>query len=324
MQQSHTSYSCLANELISNEGEGRSVLANTLTVRIKVCRDAERVMLQLGNRRGDFTFGGLRNFKGWARASALAVLTALTLSTPLAAQHLIRCPDWKSLVEDERVYGLRKTPPKQSFDVALAKNAPSPTSVLQQSSGKPQSKTPKLGNSPLSASTRKTSVLPAACPTHTVKAGDTLGKIATKHLGKSSRHPELAAVNNIKVASALKIGQKLIIPCTQGLGSTAVVPEYPLNKSSLTVVAPVPKPAPLPTWRAKPGEYLTDVMRRWGKTAGYKVVKEGSDDWRLSVPVAVKGTFEEALQQIVTGFESTGRPPGVSIYSNKVVKVGAP
>ena len=143
-----------------------------------------------------------RKFDHTAATFTLAVLTALTLSTPLAAQHLIRCPDWKSLVEDERVYGLRKTPPKQSFDVALAKNAPSPTSVLQQSSGKPQAKKPKLGNSPLSASLRKTSSLPAACPTHTVKAGDTLGKIAAKHLGKSSRHPEVAAVNNIKVARA--------------------------------------------------------------------------------------------------------------------------
>ena len=38
--------------------------------------------------------------------------------------------------------------------------------------------------------------------------------------------------------------------------------------------------------------------------------------------VTVEGTFEEALQQLVRGFEGTGRPPGVSIYSNKVVKVG--
>ena len=157
--------------------------------------------------------------------------------------------------------------------------------------------------------------MPAACPTHTVKAGDTLGKIAAKHLGKSSRHPEIAAANGIQVSSVLKIGQKLSIPCS-GVASG----KSASSAQSITQVAPVPKPAPLPTWRAKSGEYLTDVMRRWGKTAGYKVVKEGSDDWRLSVPVAVKGTFEEALQQIVTGFESTGRPPGVSIYSNKVVK----
>ena len=87
---------------------------------------------------------------------------------------------------------------------------------------------------------------------------------------------------------------------------------------------PVPVAAPLPVWKAKSGEYLTDTLRRWGKTAGYKVLKEGADDWRISVPVTVKGTFEEATAQLVRGFEGTGRPPGVSIYSNKVVKVGAP
>ena len=48
------------------------------------------------------------------------------------------------------------------------------------------------------------------------------------------------------------------------------------------------------------------------------------DRTRISVPVAVMGTFEEAIAQLVRGFEGTGRPPGVSIYSNKVVKVGAP
>lgn len=249
---------------------------------------------------------------------ALAVVTALTLSTPLAAQQLIRCPDWQSLVEQERVVSFRKSPPKQSFETALATNsarktsAPSQTSAAAQGSGKPQAGTTKT-TSPLRASMRKTSAGAAACPVYTVKKGDTLGAIAKAQLGSSGRYRDLMKLNGITSTTSLKIGQRLTLPCATA-GQSATV--------AAAVAAPAPKPMPI--WRGKKGEYLTDVFQRWGKSAGYTVVKDGTDDWRLSVPVAVQGTFEEALQQVIAGFEDTGRPPGVSIYSNKVVKVGAP
>ena len=295
------------------------------SVGIEARRSAARRELHSNNQRGGLTSGGLRNSKGWARTSVISLVAALTLCTPLSAQQLIRCPDWKALVEQERVYATRKAPPKQSFDAALKANvskapsAPSPILASAQGSGKPQTQASKSKSSPLRASMRKTSSAPAACPTHVVKSGDTLGVIAKTYLGSSARYPEIATLNGIKVATALRVGQKLTIPCS-GTGAGE-------RSASLGVAAkpsgPAPTP-PLPVWRGKSGEYLTDVFRRWGKSAGYKVVKEGSDDWRLSVPVAVQGTFEEALQQVVRGFEDTGRPPGVSIYSNKVVKVGAP
>lgn len=48
--------------------------------------------------------------------------------------------------------------------------------------------------------------------TYTVKKGDTLGGIAKALLGKSSRYPEIAALNNISNPNKISIGQVLKIP----------------------------------------------------------------------------------------------------------------
>ena len=255
----------------------------------------------------------LKNSQKKSASNLLALATSLSLTAGSAhSENLIRCPDWKQLLEVERIYGVRKSPPKDSFEVTI--NATSePKSVSRPWSA--MLKKPAKG----SASVKPT----ASCVLYTVIAGDTLSKIAKARLGSIKRFNEIAAANKIKVATPLKIGQILLIPCTlRDTVGTALAKTSPLPSSKVAV--PVPVSAPLPVWKAKSGEYLTDTLRRWGKTAGYKVLKEGTDDWRISVPVSVRGTFEEAIAQLVRGFEGTGRPPGVSIYSNKVVKVGAP
>ncbi|MCW2957137.1 MAG: 5-nucleotidase, ecto [Thermoleophilia bacterium] len=48
--------------------------------------------------------------------------------------------------------------------------------------------------------------------TYTVKAGDTLQKIAQTQLGKAARWPELSRLNNLRDPNKLKVGQKLRIP----------------------------------------------------------------------------------------------------------------
>jgi LysM repeat protein len=257
---------------------------------------------------------------GRARTSAIAMFAALALSSSLSAQQLIQCPDWKSLVEQERAVALRRGPPSKSFEQVVLASAPSTVATEARASGESRARASKSGSKPLSALKSGGSVSPAACPTYTVKAGDSLSKIARSKLGAAKRYPELAHLNGIKISAPLKVGQVLSMPCSAAGASPSAKASVKVN----SVTPPQPKPVPLPVWRGKSGEYLTDVIRRWGKEAGYKVVKEGVDDWRLSVPVAVEGTFEEALQQVVKGFEGSGRPPGVSIYSNKVVKVGAP
>lgn len=56
---------------------------------------------------------------------------------------------------------------------------------------------------------------PAVAPsgrTYTVKAGDTLQRIAQQQLGKASRWPEIARLNNLRDPNKIKVGQKLRLP----------------------------------------------------------------------------------------------------------------
>jgi hypothetical protein len=53
-------------------------------------------------------------------------------------------------------------------------------------------------------------------------------------------------------------------------------------------------------------------------------VHEGVDEWRITVPVRIQGSFKDALKELIVGFEGSGRPLAISIYANKVVRIGRP
>jgi hypothetical protein len=174
-----------------------------------------------------------------------------------------------------------------------------------------------------------------------VRAGDTLSKIAARELGDSKRHSELIAANSatVKSAETLRIGTVLTIPCAtpaQAALATAQQKSAPWWKAQPKVnaspkatavsapeVALKPAPKPLPRWSAKQGEYLSDVLKRWGKKAGYTVILDGPAEWKLGVKFSEVGTFEDVIQQLVKGFARDGLPPSVRIHSNKVLKIGA-
>ena len=58
--------------------------------------------------------------------------------------------------------------------------------------------------------------------TYTVKAGDTLGKIAARTLGSSKKAAVIAKANGMGVAEPLKVGRNLIIPGGSMTGDSAV------------------------------------------------------------------------------------------------------
>jgi len=318
-----SSYSCTELRRAREGMRLVSLCSTNLACGTKAPRDVGGWMMQNSNsQRGHFTLGNARIILGRARTSVMAVVAALALSSSLSAQQLIQCPDWKSLVETSQSFAMRKGAPKSSFEQVVLASASSQRDADVQSSGKPRAGSARTPH-PLSALKASSTPPRAACQTYTVQKGDSLSKIAKAQLGDAKRYPELARANGLKISAPLRIGQMLTVPCAQATVEPAKAASAKKAKSA-AVVVPAPKPVPLPVWSAKSGEYLTDTITRWGKTAGYKVIKDGVDDWRLSVNVTVEGTFEEALQQLVRGFEGTGRPPGVSIYSNKVVKVGTP
>ena len=88
----------------------------------------------------------------------------------------------------------------------------------------------------------------------------------------------------------------------------------------MEVVRPRPK---TPVWKAAKGEYLIDVLERWGKAADHQVIVEDRGDWRFEVPFEVEGTLRLALREVIKGFGSGPEAPLLVVYGNRVVRVGA-
>ena len=67
---------------------------------------------------------------------------------------------------------------------------------------------------------------------YTVQSGDTLGKIAQKFLGNSSKYMEIANANNLSNPNAIHVGQVLEIPGTEPLPSTETAVAAPVFEAS--------------------------------------------------------------------------------------------
>ena len=106
-----------------------------------------------------------------------------------------------------------------------------------------------------------------------------------------------------------------------GSGAAGAVSSPTVPAKPKAIVAPPPPPA-LPVWTAKRGEFLIDVLTRWGKTAGYVVISDTADAWKLELNISLRGTFGDVVGDLVKGLAHEGRAPPVRLYPNKVVKVG--
>ena len=199
------------------------------------------------------------------------------------------------------------------------------------------------------------SSVPAASCSHAVAAGDTLGEIASKKLGTAKRWPEIMAANPGLEPNNLRIGSTLKLPCAvadgAGEGEAGATPARPAllerlraslakprtpatgasgsgDAGSRAAPAEVPeeKPAlpPPPVWTAKQGEFLADVLTRWGKTAGWTVIVDTTDAWRLAVAFRLQAGFEPAVAELIRGMGHDGVPPRVRLYPNNVLRLGGP
>ena len=241
----------------------------------------------------------------WLAEGSSSKVLALSLALTASAAHsdaLIRCPDWKQLVAvNEGRAVLRKAAPDADFD-ALIKAAA--TAKAANSSATTTAPKRKAKQSPTPAS-------PATC-TYTVVAGDTWSKIAKSNLADPKRWKELQTLNaaTLKGKTVLRIGQILTLPCAAGTAAQ--------NNSK-----PIkPAPTPVPIWAAKAGEPLTNILSRWSKAAGVKLIIDTRDDWIISVPVQIKGSFKSAVDELIEGLSTTGATPPVRIFSNNILKLG--
>ncbi|MCY3875608.1 MAG: TcpQ domain-containing protein [Rhodobacteraceae bacterium] len=236
---------------------------------------------------------------------------------------MIRCPDWQNP-------GLVLT-----IDPVLS------------SKGRPNNTQSDTHQSnPIKAAVPATQIETAAgnCVRHRIRTRDTLGKLARQYLGNAARHLEIIAANPKTAANPkqLRVGDVLRIGCEKPV--TAVRPEITPKEETpgfwaslfggnrkletagkapnpaVEVVRPRPK---TPVWRAAKGEYLIDVLERWGKSANYQVIVEDRGDWRFEVPFKSEGTLRLALREVIKGFGSGPQAPLLVVYANRVVRVGA-
>ena len=271
------------------------------------------------------------------KALFCAALLALVLTSPARAAvdpsgtadrgELIRCPDWQRLMSP----------------------------VVLASAGEGQTKHAFEERVGVPASTAKSPPSAESC-THTVVAGDTLGGIAKSKLGRSSRWREITALNPGTKPTGLRIGTVLKLPCTvadeDAEASAGATPDRAglLSRLKVALARPrtpatgaSPEPAagaratdeadapqdepelpPPPTWTAAQGEFLADVLTRWGREAGWTVIVDTTDAWRLAVAFRTEAAFDSAVAELIRGMGHDGVPPRVRLYPNNVLRLGGP
>lgn len=186
--------------------------------------------------------------------------------------------------------------------------------------------------------------------THTVAAGDTLGQISSDRLGTAKRWREIAELNPGLKPNALRIGSTLKLPCAVADGAgeggsgdpparTALLdrlrdalakpkaradaaPAPPESRADAAEEAQALPPPPL--WTAAQGEFLADVLVRWGTMAGWTVIVDTTDAWRLAVAFRSEAAFDAAVAELVRGMGHDGVPPRVRLYPNQVLRLGGP
>ena len=72
-------------------------------------------------------------------------------------------------------------------------------------------------------------------------------------------------------------------------------------------------------WKARRGERLDNVLARWGQRAGYTVIIRDRYPWVMGVSYQRTGDFIAAVEDLLKGFATAGRSPGVTIYANNVM-----
>ena len=266
-------------------------------------------------------------------AALLAALPAAADPAPAGADtgafaaagrgDLIRCPDWEALA-----------PPVVR---AAGRDARTDARIFGARAARSGSRT---ADAPSVSVPRVPSPLPSSCG-HTVAAGDTLGGIAAARLGAAARWREIAAANPGADPLRLRIGSTLRVPCGAagaGEGGAGVPPARvadpdpgapppgPESSGSPPDAAPGDGPAlpPPPLWTAARGEFLADVLTRWGAAAGWTVIVDTTDAWRLAVAFRTRSAFDAAVAELVRGLGHDGVPPRVRLYRNRVLRLGGP
>ena len=243
----------------------------------------------------------------------LALIPAASFAAPAAIGELVVCPDYENIVGRQSRVSLRADNDiPTDFETRVL-------AALARGEAAPSQAGATAGTAAAALAQTGSAVAPSSTCTHTIIQGDTLSDLANRYLLDPRRWREIAAANPSVDPNVLRVGTVLSIPCGAS-GAGGSVPPFGSSAPSQTVTAP--QTVPEPVWTAANGASFTDVVEAWAARAGYRVVVETQESWTLGVPVSITGDFEAALEELVRGLGSAGRPPAVLIYANNVVRIG--
>jgi len=106
---------------------------------------------------------------------------------------------------------------------------------------------------------------------------------------------------------------------------TAATPAAPAPVA-VPVAAPIaatPVVPPPPTWRIELSDRtVRAALTRWAQQAGWQLIWEAPVDFSVDAPAAVTGTFDEALQSVVSALAGSNAPVQAILYrGNKVLRI---
>ena len=66
------------------------------------------------------------------------------------------------------------------------------------------------------------------------------------------------------------------------------------------------------------------MLTRWGAAAGWTVIVDTTDAWRVAVAFETQAAFDGAVAELIRGMGHDGTPPRVRLYPNQVLRLGGP
>lgn len=67
--------------------------------------------------------------------------------------------------------------------------------------------------------------------------------------------------------------------------------------------------------------YVSRALARWGQEAGWRVIWDAPNDFPVAAEAQIRGTFREAIGNVMTSLAKTDFPVSAVFYQNNVVRI---
>lgn len=135
-----------------------------------------------------------------------------------------------------------------------------------------------------------------------------VGYPADKEPAKITSAPDTGSIVTLS-SSAKTASQPHLMDTSAGMTSPSAMDETALALS--LPVTPVDA-----SWDAEPGDSLHKVLENWARRNNVEFEWMAEYDYPIQASVHLKGRFEDAVRELLTGFESAQPQPIAELHSN--------